>query len=133
MNDRPVLFVCTVCGKNPDAEITQRAGEKLIKQVQHLHQALDLGERFLIRPVKCMGVCGRPCAIAFVAAGKFTYLFGDLPSDGSELSAATVLDCMGQYCDHPEGLLPYRERPELLRDRIIAKIPALPQGALPSS
>jgi predicted metal-binding protein len=58
-------------------------------------------------------------------AGKFTYLFGDLP-DPVDLSATatTVLECFGQYCDHPAGLLPYADRPELLRDTIIAKIPS---------
>jgi predicted metal-binding protein len=83
----------------------------------------------VIQGVKCMGVCDRPYVIAFVRAGKFTYLFGDLP-DSADLSAAaaTVLECFGQYCDHPEGLLPYRDRPELLRDTIIAKIPSARPG-----
>lgn len=75
-----------------------------------------------------MGVCERDCAIAFVAAGKFTYLFGDLPSDDLSLNtvASTVLSCVSQYCNHANGTLPYRERPALLKDTIIAKIPPLP-------
>jgi predicted metal-binding protein len=121
----PILFVCIVCGKDPDPEISQRGGVKLMEQMQTLQQESDLEDRFTIQPVKCMGVCNHPCAIAFVAPGKPTYLFGDLPSQDDLLSnaGAIVLDCMSQYCDHPDGTLPYRERHELLRDTIIAKIP----------
>jgi predicted metal-binding protein len=127
MNHQHTLFVCTVCGGQPATDGDQRHGEKLLQQLQTLHPVVT-PDGFVIQPVKCMGVCDRPCAIAFVAAGKFTYLFGDLSMDEAELpyTAATVLDCMGQYCAHPDGLLPYRERPELLRDRIIAKIPTHP-------
>jgi predicted metal-binding protein len=121
----PILFVCIVCGKNPDPEVSQQGGAKLIEQMQVLHHESDLEEKFTIKPVKCMGVCNHPCAVAFVTPGKPTYLFGDLPSDDAQLSttASTLLNVMNQYCNHADGALPYRERPELLKDTIIAKIP----------
>lgn len=125
MNHQPTLFVCTACGGKPPIDGGQRQGERLLAQLQTAHQDAASAD-FVIQGVKCMGVCDRPCAIAFVAAGKFSYLFGDLPSGIADLSttAATVLECFGQYCQHSDGLIPYRERPELLRDTIIAKIPS---------
>jgi predicted metal-binding protein len=125
VNHPSTLFVCTACGGKPTIEGSKRQGERLLEQLQTLHPDTAGEVDFAIAPVKCMGVCDRPCAIAFVRAGKFTYLFGDLP-DSVDLSATatTVLECFGQYCDHPAGLLPYADRPELLRDTIIAKIPS---------
>jgi predicted metal-binding protein len=124
VNHQPTLFVCTACGGKPPIDGDQREGERLLAQLQTADQDATSAD-FAIQGVKCMGVCDRPCAIAFVGAGKFTYLFGDLP-DSVDLSATatTVLECFGQYCDHPAGLLPYADRPALLRDTIIAKIPS---------
>jgi predicted metal-binding protein len=126
VNHRSTIFVCTACGGKPLIDGGQRQGERLLAQLQTADQDAALAD-FVIQGVKCMGVCDRPCAIAFVGAGKFTYLFGDLP-ESADLSAAAVLECFGQYCDHPKGLLPYHERPELLRDTIIAKIPSAQPG-----
>jgi predicted metal-binding protein len=123
VNPRSTLFVCTACGGKP-ATGDQRQGERLLEQLQR--DPLLVPDGCTIQAVKCMGVCDRPCAIAFVAAGKFTYLFGNLATSEADLPhiATPILACMGQYADHPDGLLPYRERPERLRDTIIAKIPS---------
>ncbi len=126
MNDQHVLFVCTSCAR--DKQSNESKGEKLFEQFQ-LHQSES--SNLSIQPVKCMGVCDRSCAIALVAPHKFTYLFGNLPSDDVQIDGivSTVLDCAKQYCIAAEGVLPYRERPQLLRDTIIAKIPPLPFNA----
>jgi predicted metal-binding protein len=125
MNPRATLFVCTACGGKPMIEGGKCQGEKLLEQL-HSHP-IATPEDCAIQGVKCMGVCDHSCAIAFVGAGKFTYLFGDLLIESIDSSATvldTVLDCFSKYCDDPDGLLPYRDRPELLRDTIIAKIPS---------
>ncbi len=123
MKNHHILFVCTTCARNSHG--SKSGGEKLFEQFQAVHQSWLLRENVSVQPVKCMGVCDRDCAIAFVASGKFTYLFGDLPDDELCLDATVtaVLSCARQYYDHSDGILPYRERPELLRDTIIAKIP----------
>jgi predicted metal-binding protein len=74
-----------------------------------------------------MALCKYPCAIAVMGQGKRTYLFGDLPVEAEQLAstAATVLDYARQYHAHPEGIVPYAERPELLRSRTLAVLPAL--------
>ena len=66
--------------------------------------------------------CSRSCVIAFVAEGKSTYLFGDLPVDGC---ASAVLNCATEYYTNPDGSLPWSERPEPLKKGILASIPPL--------
>ncbi len=130
MKNQHVLYVCTSCGGNAesDRQGKVRDGVNLLEQLQTLHQDWVLREEVEIQPVRCMGVCDRPCAIALVGSGKFTYLFGNMQSVVEP--AADILTCASQYHRHPEGNLAYRERPDRLRDTIIAKIPTLPTTIL---
>ncbi|MBD1939760.1 DUF1636 domain-containing protein [Microcoleus sp. FACHB-68] len=119
------LFVCTACAsvwKDGKRE-GKSGGQDLLEQINELHKNWDLREDFPIQEVECMSACSRSCAVSFVAAGKYTYLFGDLPVNES---AAAVLQCASQYYAKPDGLLPWSERPEPLKKGILAKIPPLP-------
>jgi predicted metal-binding protein len=133
MNNQHILYVCTTCGehaKNTQSNtVNQRGGEKLLERLQTLHRDWELRENFAIQAVKCMGVCERDCAVAFIAAGKRTYLFGNLPTDDSRLedTASAVLNCAQQYHTQAEGVLSYFDRPELLKTRVLARIPPLPK------
>jgi predicted metal-binding protein len=138
--EKHVLYVCTTCAGDfcanvpgshaapsdalPDSS-NKRGGERLLEQLQTLGQTWDLQDTFAIEPVKCMGVCERDCAIAFVASGKRTYLFGNLPTANSHLdtTASAILHCASQYYQQPDGTLSYHSRPELLKTRVLARIP----------
>jgi len=81
-----------------------------------------------------MSACDRACVISFVAAGKHTYLFGDLLKDrvsdsasdsSSKLLPQEIFECAEKYYKHPEGLLPWADRPVLLKKGILAKIPPI--------
>lgn len=127
------LFVCTSCGKNRQvqAENCPSQGDRLLSQLQTQQRHTDSPD-LTIQPVQCMGVCEQDCAIALMAPGKRTYLFGNLPTDPTQIeaTATAVLTCAQQYQAHPEGTLSYFTRPELLKTRVLARIPALP---LPNS
>lgn len=119
------LFVCTACAsvwKDGKRE-GKSGGQELLEQINELHKNWDLREDFPIQEVECMSACSRSCAVSFAAAGKYTYLFGDLPVNES---AAAVLQCASQYYAKPDGLLPWSERPEPLKKGILAKIPPIP-------
>ncbi len=126
MNTQHVLFVCKACAtvRVEGQPQGKSGGEKLFEQLQELHSDWELRDDFQIKEVECMSACNRSCAIAFAALGKFTYIFGDLPVDGS---ASVVLECASQYHAKPDGLLPWSERPERLKKGIVARIPPLPQ------
>jgi predicted metal-binding protein len=126
MNTNHNLFVCTTCASvwKDGKRIGVSGGQLLLDQLTELYQNWQLAPEFSLQAVECMSACNRSCAIAFAALGKFTYIFGDLPVDGS---ASVVLECASQYHAKPDGLLPWSERPERLKKGIVARIPPLPQ------
>ena len=120
------LFICKTCASVwKDGKRTgESGGEQLLEHLSQLHQDWDLGDKFPIQEVDCMSACSRSCCVSFAAAGKYTYLFGDLPVSNS---ARAILDCASQYYAKPDGFLPWSERPEQLKKGIVARIPPLPQ------
>ncbi|MBD2415428.1 FeS-binding protein [Nostoc calcicola FACHB-389] len=118
------LFVCKTCASvwQDGKRLPGSGGEQLLQQLRQLAQDWDLRDEFPIQEVECMSACNRSCVVAFAAKGKITYLFGDLAVDGS---ASAVLECASQYYAKPNGLLPWSERPQPLKNGILAKIPSL--------
>jgi predicted metal-binding protein len=74
-----------------------------------------------VRAVQCLGVCKGPATIAVSAPDGYTFVFGDLePESGAAAVAAFVLSySMGDY------FVPWAARPELLRSRLVARIPSV--------
>jgi len=127
-----VLFVCTTCASvwQDGKRVGESGGDRLLKNLQAEHQNWSLQAEFAIQPVACMSACDRACVISFAAAGKHTYLFGDLLKDqvsdlASELLPQAIFECAEKYHKHPEGLLPWADRPALLKKGILAKIPPI--------
>ena len=126
MDTQHVLFVCKTCATvyvegKPQGK---SGGQDLLERLQALHQDWELRNEFQLQEVECMSACSRSCAISFVAPGKYTYLFGDLPA---EESAAAVLECAKLYFAHPEGYMAWVDRPKPLKNGIVARIPPLAQ------
>ena len=130
MKIQHTLFVCTTCDSTwkEGKRVGISGGQKLLEQLSYLHQDWELRDEFPIQPVECMSACSRPCAVSFTAAGKYTYLFGDLTAAEETLPAVSfaVLDCASLYHTQANGLLPWSERPEALKKGILARIPPLP-------
>jgi predicted metal-binding protein len=127
VNPQHCLFVCTTCGsKWQDGQrVGTSEGERLLQQLQVLHQDWDLAAEFPIQAVGCMSACSRSCAISFAAAGKHTYLFGDISAQDPIVPLSNIFDCAEKYYQHPTGVLPWAERPAPLKQGILAKIPPL--------
>jgi predicted metal-binding protein len=127
VNPQHCLFVCTTCGSKWEngQRVGTSEGERLLQELQALHQDWDLATEFPIQAVGCMSACSRSCAISFAAAGKHTYLFGDIAPQDPNLALSNILDCAEKYYQHPTGVLPWAERPAPLKQGILAKIPPL--------
>ena len=123
-NTQHVLFVCKACATNyiEGKPQGQSGGQQLLEQLQELHSDWELRDEFQLQEVGCMSACSRSCAISFVAAGKYTYVFGDLPA---QESAAAVLNCAKLYFANPQGYLAWADRPKPLKNGILARIPPL--------
>ena len=123
------LLVCTTCASTwqNGKKVGVSGGETLLKELSQLHQNLEGRSQFEIRPVSCMSACSHACAVAFASEGKYSYLFGDLPSDVENMTttASAILSCAEIYSDRSDGMLAWKERPEPLKSGVIARIPPL--------
>jgi predicted metal-binding protein len=136
MSDRHILFVCTSCASahRTKQAIRRSGGERLLEQLQSLHQASPLSE-FSIQPIECLSACEQDCAITLIAAGKPTYLLGKLPveEDRIESAAEAAMAFASQYRANSDGNISYLKCPELLKKRVLAKIPSVPIPTLERS
>jgi predicted metal-binding protein len=73
-------------------------------------------------PVECLSVCKRPCTISFAASGKWTYVYGDL---APETSAVVIRQAAKLYGEAPDGLIPWKLRPDAIKRGVVSRIPPL--------
>jgi predicted metal-binding protein len=127
LNNLPVteIVVCTTCRESGASRDLPADGLALFEAVQ---EALLISESdapnglgLRVREQACMSGCSRACTVAFQAAGKHTYVIGDLLADAE--TAADVLICARLHHGHPDGTMAWGDRPERLRRGILAKVP----------
>lgn len=130
MSPSHTLFVCTTCASahRTKQAIRVSGGDRLLEQLQTLHQDWPLQEEFAIHPTDCFGVCNQDCAIALSAPGKNTYLLANLPVDSEQLKpiASAILDYATKYFNAADGSVKHMQCPNLLRKKALARIPPLP-------
>jgi predicted metal-binding protein len=78
------------------------------------------GADVTVRPVQCLSVCKRPATVAVSSMGGYTFLFGDLET---EAGTAALTSFVTSYRTSDYGLVPWRERAEVLRKGMIARVP----------
>jgi len=112
------LLVCTRCRLDGDsAEVPQRPGAALFSRL------VDAGmDGVRVTPVECLSNCSRGCTIALRGASRWTYIYGGL-KPGTDI--ATIIEGTRKYRSTPDGVVPWRERPEHFRKNCIARIPPL--------
>ncbi|MCY7338030.1 MAG: DUF1636 domain-containing protein [Chamaesiphon sp.] len=127
MNDKHTIFVCQSCAGNwqNGREVGNSCGYLLHQELTAQLAASQLNEDFEVKAVKCMGACNRPCVVAFAAAGKSTYLFGDLDRTALAEVSQSILECASLYYRQPDGVMKWLERPERLRKSVIGIIPSI--------
>jgi predicted metal-binding protein len=120
------LSVCFRCKtsdwRGADAE---RPGVALADAIEceAARRGLDLA---LLRDVRCMSQCKRPCVVAFTHPEKFTFLFGDLDP---ARDAAAILDAFELYASRADGFMERFERSATLREGILGRVPPLAPAA----
>ena len=75
-----------------------------------------------VRPVQCLSVCKRPATVAVTSADGYTFLFGDLAQETGTPALASFVQ---SYRIANYGLVPWRERADVLRKGMVARIPPL--------
>ncbi|WP_299908336.1 DUF1636 domain-containing protein [uncultured Paracoccus sp.] len=113
-----ILHVCMTCrAGQPVPEGSEPPGRLL-------HDALTAGpapEGVIIRPVECLSACDHGCNIAITKPGGWSYVYGRLTlEDVPEILRGAAL-----YATAPEGIVPWRERPQIFRKQSLARIPPM--------
>jgi predicted metal-binding protein len=117
------LFVCQSCHRSEERPDDQPAdGTRLLAQLNALCTEQRQSEEFEIQPVGCLWICDKPCAAAFSASHKPTYLFTNLPT---EQAAPALLQFGNLYLSSSTGDIPWKQFPATLQSVSIAKIPAV--------
>lgn len=110
-----VLNVCITC----------RAGQEVsdsppgAQLYNHLQRA-SLPETISVVPVKCLSACDSGVAVAFSGPKRWTYVYANMGVDDAPTLAAGIQ----AYEANEDGIIPWRERPEILKKRVIARVPA---------
>ena len=108
--------------------ITCRAGQTLQEGETtpgaRLHAAI-LGagapENVTVVPVECLSACNQGCSIALSAPGRRSYVDGRR----SDANASDVIAGAAAYAGAPDGIVPWRSRPEIFRKQSLARIPPI--------
>ncbi len=114
------ILICVLCRPAGASREEPRAGLALFEAVQEAALRDDLP--YAVRPVECLNACKQSCTAVLQATGKTTYLFGGLvPEDAC---ANDVLVCAQLHAASADGFVARDTRPGLLREGILARIPA---------
>lgn len=111
------LHVCLTC-RQVDEEQAIRDGTRLHDRL------ISTGAPPTVRieGVKCLSGCKRACTVALSGEGRWSYIIGDLNAD---MHAADILRAAELYAAAPDGIVPWRDRPEIMKRGVIARVPPL--------
>ncbi len=118
-----VLRVCVTCRRDPTHEVaeSERDGARFLRQIEAEADALaEAG--IAVEEVRCLSGCKRACTAVMAAPGKWTYVLCDLDP---ETDGPALLDYTRRFHGSDNGQVPWRERPESLRRKTLARIPPL--------
>src|SRR4051794_18735804 len=111
-----VVSVCVTC-KTADGGIV--VGPEMFESVK---AAIGPSDHVQVRPVQCLSVCKRPATVAVTSADGYAFLFGDLQT---ESGTAALVSFVKSYQKSDYGLVPWRERAEVLRKGMVARVPPM--------
>lgn len=115
------LLICMTCRTASAAPLLDadapRPGATLLADL-----SADAPAGIHVRGVECLSNCSRGCTIALRAPGRWTYIYGNIDPT-RDLDA--IREGAAKYVAQPEGLVPWRERPEHFRKNCIARVPPL--------
>lgn len=114
------LLVCVKCRRGTEvAEDGERPGQKLFDDLA----GREMPEGITLRAVECLQNCDHGCSVALRGGpGRWTYVYGNF-HEGEH--GALLLDGATLYRDTPDGLIPWRSRPDHFKRNCIARIPPL--------
>ena len=115
--ERATIYVCITC-RGPSGLAADPPPGALVAAAT---VAAASGTAIAVRPIKCLANCSRGPSAAMRAAASWTYLFGGL----DPAAAPALVTGARMLAAAPDGILPWRGRPDVLKRGLIARIPPL--------
>jgi predicted metal-binding protein len=113
----PVVYVCVTCGYTGAADSKALPGAILASATERA----AAGTEVEVRRLRCLANCTRGPSAAMRCKGSWTYVFGGLDVTCAEALVAGARLLAGAA----DGILPWRERPEVLKRGLIARVPPI--------
>jgi predicted metal-binding protein len=113
----PVIYVCITCRHAGEPDREPRPGVLLAEAAERA----AAGTGVEVRRLRCFANCTRGPSAALRANGSWTYVFGGL----DETCADALVIAARMMANAPDGILPWRGRPERLKRGLIARVPPI--------
>jgi predicted metal-binding protein len=110
------IFVCVTCRGGRPLDVVPVPGEVLAAATARAAQ----GSTIAVRPIRCLANCNRGLSAAVRRDGAWTYVFGNLDPVGG---ADALIEGAKLLAGSPDGLMPWRGRPEPLKRGLVARTP----------
>ena len=112
------IYVCITCRRASDPDDAPRPGLLLARATKGAAE----GTPITVQRVRCLANCSRALSAAMRRDGGWAYVFGGLDerSDAEALIQGAKLFALA-----PDGLMPWRGRPEVLKRGLIARVPPI--------
>ena len=117
MTASPTVYVCITCKRLGDPDIEPRPGALLAAAAERA----AAGTEVEVRRLRCLANCTRGPSAAMRCNGSWTYVFGGLDAG----CAAALIDGVRLLANAPDGIMPWRGRPEPLKRGLIARVPPI--------
>jgi predicted metal-binding protein len=113
----PIVYVCITCTRAGEPDAEPRPGAMLASATEQA----AIGTEVKVQRLRCLANCTRGLSAAMRCNGSWTYVFGGLDVTCAEalVAGARLLAGAG------DGILPWRERPEILKRSLIARVPPI--------
>ncbi len=110
------IYVCVTCRGGRPLDLVPVPGEVLAETTAQA----AAGTGIAVRPIRCLANCNRGLSAAVRRDGAWTYVFGGLdPVTG----AGALIEGAKLFAESPDGLMPWRGRPEALKRGLVARTP----------
>jgi len=110
------IYVCVTCRGGKPLDLVPVPGEVLAAATARAAE----GTGVAVHPVRCLANCNRGLSAAVRRDGAWTYVFGDLDPAGG---AAALVEGAKLFAGAPDGLMPWRGRPDALKRGLVARTP----------
>jgi predicted metal-binding protein len=111
----PLVYVCVTCRRAGEPDAEPRPGTLLAEATEQAAAGTDVE----VRRLRCLANCTRGPSAAMRCNGSWTYVFGGLDAANADALVAGAQLLAGAS----DGILPWRDRPEILKRALIARVP----------